>query len=76
MGTKCLAMTEELLLDALRSKLGTAVGGSEEGLPEDVSITGARQTWNGLIEFKLLSNAYEPMPEGGRIPWLGGRFLT
>ena len=76
MGTKVLAMSEELLLSTLRAQLGTSVGGSEEGLPEDVRVVGARQSWNGLIEFKLVSNSYELLPEGSRPPWLGGRFLT
>ena len=76
MGTRTLAMTEEAFTRVLRAQLGTSIDNGEEGLPADVRIVAARHTWQGVFEFKLESGSYEGPPEGGRIPWLQGRFLT
>ena len=76
MGMRVLAVSEPLLQRVLRAQLGTSVDGNEAGLPEDVAIIGARMHWNGTVEFKLMSPAYDGPREGERIPWLDGRVLT
>lgn len=76
MGMKALAMSERLLKEVLQAQLGTSVGKGEEGIPDDAHIIGARMLWNGIVEFKLISESYSEEPEGTRVPWLGGRFLT